>query len=234
MKQIIIFSFFCIWLHAAALIAGGPWLQAKNSGYAQISVSGILSYDELFSNTAKSVKLNRNITDLTIMGYGEFGVSDNLTIIAFIPFKSVRSAETINPASDFPELLDAGSLTGFGNIALAAKTNFLQEPLLVSGQIRIDGATESVLANTGLRTGYSAWAFTPSVLTGFSSGPWYGSAEFGVRLQTNHYATGLVGNLEAGYALTKNIWLAACRGYPPYAEGREQGSGWCRTNRALC
>lgn len=190
------------------VFAGGPWTQPANNGYAQLSFSGILSYDQLFAEDGTGVALNRNVTDITLMGYFEFGLTDRLTLIGYIPYKMVKTDDAINADGDFPTTLAAGSLSGFGNPAVAAKLSLVRGPVFVSGQMRIDGKTVARERYTGLRTGYSGWSFAPSIIVGGGTKQYYAFAEAGVRMRSNGYSNDLVANMEAGYQLFGRLWLA--------------------------
>lgn len=192
----------------AHLFAGGPWTQPAKKGYSQVSFTGIFAYDKLFEDGDAGAQLHRDITDITMLGYFEYGLTDRLTLIGYIPYKAVKSADEINPSGAFPDTLEAGSLRGFGNLALAAKLNFNRRGMVVSTQLRIDAKTVNEGFNTGLRTGYSAWAFTPSLIVGKGWDKWYAFSELGVRLRTNDYSNDFTINMEAGYLLFGRLWIA--------------------------
>ena len=142
------------------------------------------------------------------MGYFEFGLTDKLTLIGYVPYKLVKTDDALNADGDFPTTLAAGSLNGFGNPALAAKLSLIRGKVLLSGQMRIDGKTVARDRYTGLRTGYSGWSFTPSLIVGGGSEKFYAFAEAGVRLRSDGYSNYFVANMEAGYLLLGRLWIS--------------------------
>jgi len=192
----------------AVAFGGGPWTQPANRGYGQLSFTGILAYDRLFTADGSGITLNRDVTDMTLMGYFEFGVNDRLTLIGYIPYKMVKTADDINPNGDFADTLMAGSLSGFGNPGLAVKFSLIRGKVLLSGQVRIDAEIFARERNTGLRTGYFARSVIPSLIVGGGTSRFYAFAEAGVRLRSNGYSNDFVANMEAGYSFFGKLWLA--------------------------
>jgi hypothetical protein len=192
----------------AMAFAGGPWTQPASGGYAQLSFTGIFSYDGLYTENGDGITLNRNVSDMTVMGYFEFGLNDRLTVIGYVPYKIVKTSEDINPNGEFADTLMAGSLSGFGNPALAVKFSLIRGKMLLSGQVRIDAQVFARERSAGLRTGYFAQSFIPSLIVGGGTSRFYAFAEAGVRFRSNGYSDDFVANMEAGYSFFGKLWLA--------------------------
>ncbi len=157
-KVKIAFSLVLVFL-TTQLFAGGPWTQAKGEGYAQISYTLIPEYRSLYTSGGGSndaLGLNRDVTDMTLAGYFEHGLTERLTISGIIPFK-ITETSSESFSGDFPNALAAGSLSGFGNITVGLKHNLISKKLVVSGGVLVDGKTAKSDSATGLRTGYSGW-----------------------------------------------------------------------------
>jgi hypothetical protein len=192
----------------AWIFAGGPWTQPAGSVYSQVSFTGILSYDRLYSEDGSGITLNRNVSDITLLGYIEYGLTDKLTLIGHVPYKMVKTDEDINADGEFLNTLESGSLSGFGNPSLAAKISLIRGTVLVSGQIGFDARMVTRKRHTGLRTGYSAWSLTPAVIAGGGTKRFYVFAEGGVRLRSNDYSHDFMADIESGYLLFGRLWLA--------------------------
>jgi len=192
----------------AFVFAGGPWTQPVNGGYGQLSFTGIFSYDRLYADNGDGIILNRNVTDITVMGYFEFGLTDKLTLVGYIPYKMVKTTDDINPNGEFADTLMAGSLSGFGNPALAVKFSLIRGKLLLSGQVRIDAQVFARERSAGLLTGYFARSFIPSLIVGGGTSRFYAFAEAGVRIRSNGYSNDLVANMEAGYLVFGRLWFS--------------------------
>lgn len=196
-------------LASAPLLAGGPWTQAKGEGFGQVSYSFIPEYRSLYVSGGGSddaLGLNRNVTDMTIVGYIEHGLSDRLTISGIIPYKITETSEETF-TSDFPNVLAAGSLSGLGNITAGLKYNFISSSLLVSGVVLVDAKTSKSDSLTGLRTGYGAWGVAPVVSIGGSRNNFYGFVDTGLRFRTNDYSNEFILNGEAGIQLFNRLWV---------------------------
>jgi hypothetical protein len=189
-------------------LAGGPWIQEKGQGYGQVSFTFIPAYNSLYGSDGKTIKLNREVTDRTLQGYGEYGLTPRLTVTGELPLKFVSTAAEVLAGSDFQEnVLESGSLTGLGNISVALKYALLQKRLLLSGQLKIDAPTATGEANTGLRTGTGAWGLAPTLILGGSHGKFYAFIESGVRFRSNDYSREFLLGGEAGVSLFSRIWL---------------------------
>jgi hypothetical protein len=197
--------FLTLFLFATGLaFAGGPWTQPKGGGYFQISISHISPYSSLFSRDVESINLNREVSDITLNGYSEYGLSNDLTFIGEFPFKIVSTDEQILNG-DFEKILESGSLSGFSNIAIALKRSFTKQKLLISGQFRVEANTSTTEAETGLRTGVSAWGLTPSVSLGSSHSNFFALSDIGFRFRTNNYSHEFLLLGEVGATLIRKL-----------------------------
>ncbi|NIW80891.1 MAG: hypothetical protein GWN16_16140 [Calditrichae bacterium] len=207
-RDVVMMVLMLMFVITAWVFAGGPWTQPAGSGYGQVSFTGIFSYDRLYTEDGSGITLNRNVSDITLLGYFEYGLTDKLTLIAHVPYKMVKTDEGMNAGGDFPNTLASGSLSGFGNPALAAKINFIRGTVLVSGQMQLDAKIITEEQYTGLRTGYPAWSFTPTVIVGGGTHRFYAFAEAAVRLRSDDYSNDFMANIEAGYLFFGRLWLA--------------------------
>lgn len=189
-------------------LAGGPWTQEKGQGYAQVSFSFIPAYSSLYSENGETINLNREVSDQTLLGYVEYGLTPRLTITGEVPLKFVSTADEVLSGSDFQDnILESGSLNALGNISLALKHSLIRKRLLLSGQLKIDAPTAANEAETGLRSGTDTWGITPSLILGGSSGRVYAFVESGVRFRSNNYSQEFLLGGEVGLSLLSRIWL---------------------------
>lgn len=191
---------FIIALFDAPAMAGGPWTQLKNSGYAQLSFSSIRS-NSLFNNNGESYQLYRQVTDLTFQGYIEYGLTDRLTLVANIPFKSVSTGTTTYNADSslvslpFPD----GNLSGLGNASLSLKYLLVDNAWKFAAQLKTAANASKADAATGLQTGYDCWSYQPALFAGTSKDAWYAFVSAGVTIRSNHYSESFNATAEAGY-----------------------------------
>lgn len=185
--------------------AQSPWTQKEGKFYTQLSFTSIANYDTLFGDPDYSNF--GTYTDNTIQFFGEYGLSDNTSLVLNLPLKLISidgfqdpRAQCINCAQDFSE-------TALGNIELGIKHNFYNKKWVLSGQFSVEANTGSYDAASGIRTGYDAWTFTPMFLAGRGFGKTYLQAFVGAHLRTNDYSSNFRIGGEVGQKLGKRIWL---------------------------
>lgn len=188
-------------------LQAGIWPQGKGNGYFNLSFT-YLKYNEvingslLASNGFDKLPLKRSVSDHTLNGYLEYGISNRLTAIANVPIKLLKTGNEVRSLNNdpFPEdTLTSGSLNTLGNINIGARYLIARGELLWSVKVNSGIRSADYQHNTGLRSGYDAWYVTPSVQTGKSWGKTYFSASLGYRFKSNGYAHDLVTDNEFGY-----------------------------------
>ena len=68
----------------ANILQAGAWTQGKNKYYFQASYQS-LSGDQFYDADGNKISMNK-LTDHTISLYGEYGLTDDITIFGYIPF----------------------------------------------------------------------------------------------------------------------------------------------------
>lgn len=193
-------------LSVSSLYAQSPWTQKKGKSYSQISFTSISGYTGLFGNP--DYPTEREITDNTLQYFGEYGLTDNTSLVVGIPFKMVK-ADVLTSSTNLTPITQSGSESSFGNIEVGIKHVFSQKKWIFSGQFNIEANTSSFYANSGLRTGYDAWTFTPMFLAGRSFGNTYVQGFVGTNIRTNNYSSNFRIGGEVGTKAFKHIWLIA-------------------------
>ncbi len=191
--------------YAQSMAAQSPWTRGKASFYAQAAWQTIPTYDAIYDQKSTGGKRNleREISENTFQLYGEYGVTRRTTVLAAVPFRFVRSGDVVGSTST---QLYPGYLSGFGNITLAVRQNFLSEKVAFSGQLRIDMPMRRVGQSTGLSTGYDALTVLPSLSLGKGYGRcyWFIYGGWGARgIFDNHFVNA---GAEAGLKWRKH-WL---------------------------
>jgi hypothetical protein len=183
----------------------GPWTQEKGKFYTQISFTTIPSYNELFGDPDYTI--SGKITDNTMQLYGEYGLSDNSTLIVNIPYKLIHHKELVNPCLVAPCPEYSNKENSLGNIEIGLKHNFYKKEWILSGQFSMETNTASFDENSGIRTGYDALTFSPLFLAGKSFGKSYLQTYIGTKLRTNNYSSNFKIGGEYGGKISKSIWL---------------------------
>jgi hypothetical protein len=195
MKKCFLFLVFCGCL--VQIQAQQAWPRGKGKYYAQIGFS-YLTYNSLLNGNEPLRPLNRTVQDATLQAYVEYGLSDKWTLTGILPLKyaSVKS--------DFPAAETNGSLIGLSNSTVAASYTVYNKYGIVAS-LKATGAlnTASYSYITGLRTGFDAWAFAPSLAVGYGHPKFFTSFELGYALRTNGYANRQLAGFQLGKKLGK-------------------------------
>ncbi|WP_303318862.1 hypothetical protein Q4Q34_05255 [Flavivirga abyssicola] len=183
-----------------------PWTQEKGKFYTQLSYTTIPNYDTFFGDPDYTIA--GKISDNTIQLYGEYGFSDNTTLIINLPLKLISINDFKNPlincTGDCSEDFNESAL---GNLEIGIKYNFHKKDWVLSGQFSIEANTGSYDITSGIRTGYNAFTFTPLFLAGKSFEKTYVQSFIGANIRTNDYSSNFKVGGEFGYKITKHIWL---------------------------
>lgn len=181
--------------------AQSPWTKEKGSFYTQLSFTTIPGYDALYGNP--DYNSERKITDNTLQFYGEYGLTNNTTLILNLPLKLIKTADLVSTTS----ITASGKETSLGNIEVGLKHNFSKKNWILSGQFSVEANTGNFDNTTGIRTGYDAWSLTPLFLAGKSFGKSYLQTFVGATIRTNSYSSNFKIGGEYGGKITNSIWL---------------------------
>ncbi len=187
--------------------AQSPWVRPAEGFYGQFSVSIIPEYDQLYLNNEGPLKLGRKITDITLQGWFEYGVSENSTIQVVLPVKLLKSGAELS-VSDIPPATASGHMHGLGNIQLAWRQKLYEQSMIISGQLGVDLPASSYQAETGLRPGYDAFSVRPSLSIGRGYGSAYLFGNLGIAWRSNGYSDLINIGLEGGYKVSRMIWIS--------------------------
>lgn len=162
------------------------WTKEKGKFYSQIGAS-FLTYNQLLNGKGSSAEwtnLNADFTDMTIQAFGEYGITNRLTVSAQLPLRMLASKNI-----QAPNTLAAGNLTALGNIQAALTANFYnKDGIVLSGKANVGLPTAKYDAPTGLRSGFDATSIEPSLLVGYGHAKFFASGEAGYVIRNNGYS----------------------------------------------
>lgn len=190
------------------LFAQSPWTQKKGSGYYQASVNLIGNYSTLHFNGSDSWNLSREVSDMTAAVYGEYGLTDKITVIAELPYKFLSTGSTLlpNPSVVNPTNQE-GSLNTLGNIKLGLRNQFINKSVVFSGQLTLELPTSTYDDKTGLSAGYDAVSIIPSISVGKGYDKYYGYLSIGTGIKSNNYSEDLRVSGEFGAKVLDRLWI---------------------------
>ncbi len=182
-----------------------PWTKEKGKFYTQLSFTTIPNYDTLFGDPEYNTE--RETADNTIQFYGEYGITNSTSLLVNLPFKLIKTGDFVNPnLSQVSKTIEA-SKSALGNIEIGIKHNFYKKDWILSGQFSVEANTGSYNEDSGIRTGYDAWSFTPLFLAGKSFGKSYLQTFIGANIRTNDYSSNFKIGGEYGRKLSEKFWL---------------------------
>jgi hypothetical protein len=202
MKNILNLFFLFI---SISVFSQSPWTPEKGKFYTQISFSTIPYYDTLFGNPDYTIA--GKISDNTIQFFGEYGISNKTSLLVNLPYKLITNKGLINPCLVAPCPEYTNEKNALGNIEIGIKHNFYKKEWVLSGQLSMETNTGSFDTNSGLRTGYDAFTFSPLFLAGKSFSKSYLQTYIGTKFRTNNYSSNFKIGGEYGGKISKNIWL---------------------------
>jgi hypothetical protein len=142
------------------------------------------------------ISLNRNVTNNSLQGYVEYGVTDRWMITAIVPVVFTSSTLLTSRPSSEPI---GGNFSGLSNIEIGGTYNFYQKNgLVLSGKLNTALPTASHQQITGLRTGADALSVEFSVLVGLGKATYFMSAEIGYGYRTNQHSSRTLASFQIG------------------------------------
>ena len=191
-------------LMSISAFSQSPWTQEKGKFYTQLSFTTIPSYNTLFANPEQ--KINGNITDNTIQFYSEIGLTNSTSLLVNVPLKVINFEENLVCITTPCNPIEHNETT-LGNIEIGLKHNFMNKDWLVSGQISVETNTGTYNQNSGIRTGYNAWTFTPLFIAGKGLNGAYFQTFIGANIRNNNYSSNFKIGGEYGKKLGEKFWL---------------------------
>ncbi|MBL1213260.1 MAG: hypothetical protein HND52_07890 [Ignavibacteriae bacterium] len=185
-----------------SLAFAGAWTQKKYSGYFQLGTQ-FLSAKKAYDENGDKYAIP-NFNDLTVNLYGEFGLSNNVTAIANLPFYRSLKQEAQIPGSD-----DI-SKTGISDAHLGLKiklAEFNQNVVSITGLLGVPLGERN--DSTGLWTGSEEWNQILMINFGRSFYPLdiYFSSLLGYNNRVNGFSDEVRFSIEGGYFVIPNKLL---------------------------
>ncbi|MFY0629224.1 MAG: hypothetical protein JXR05_02515 [Flavobacteriaceae bacterium] len=180
----------------------GQWSKGKNKGYYKLSAWS-LNTDQYYNNSGDIIS-NPSRTQFNINAYAEYGISDKVDLIGYVPFyaKVDQGSQSVSSLGD----IDLGINYGFykkGRWAASAKLLF-----------GLPTGNEAGGTNGSLQTGDGEFNQFLSGALGYSTQvggfPLYAKTYFGYNNRTKDFSDELRYGLESGInLLNKKAWLIA-------------------------
>lgn len=185
----------------------GAWTKKEGGTYNKASMN-FFSSDEFFDDDGDRVDSDAEFTDLNITYYLEYGVNNNLTFFASVPYKSIESEPDGGPTSKGPPSLSIRT-EDFGDIDLGLKYKFYDGEkgvFSVQGLVKVPEAYDE---DEPLPVGNGQYDVEVRFLYGKSlyPRPMYYGLELGFRNRNEEPSDEYKYLVEFGYNPTKKVSL---------------------------
>lgn len=210
----------------ANIALAGGWLKGEKKGFFKLNESVIVG-DQFYSGDGSLQKITTAGVYITSL-YGEYGISKNMDVIAYVPF---FNRLTINDVRFSDGGFQAGDeFNGFGDVDLGLKYGLRQgKPLVISATLMLgiplgvtDGG-ESELLQSG--DGEFNQMLRLDVGYGFKK-PFYTNVGVGFNNRTKGFSEEFRYDFELGYKYKEKLVLAfKLLGNESFNNGDPKGSG---------
>ena len=180
-------SIVIILLAAPFVVLAGGWPKKKGSGYYKFGYSFINGLN-FFDKAGTKQSLQPSLKFSTLSVYGEYGLTDKLTAIAYVPFATTAKLEAANG-------LSATSITTMGDMDLGFRLGLITDrPNVVSLSYQAGLPTGRTSTDTSggegsLQTGDGELNHLLKIETGHSlKNGFYASSFLGVNFRSNGFS----------------------------------------------
>ncbi len=209
--RIKIFTFATLLCIGQMAFAGGGWPQLKNRGFFKLS-QFVLSSNKYYAPSG-------DILDIATAGvfitsfYGEYGLTDRLTAIAYVPFFA-RTTLNEQVSGLTGSLIAAGDASNsFGDTDLTLKYGLItNKPIVISASLTFGIPLGNASGgDTGvLQTGDGEFnqMVTLEASRSFAKGKTYVSTLLGFNNRSKNFSDELRYGLEVGYTVSPKVFVA--------------------------
>ena len=174
----------------------------------QFSHSALPSYTKYYQRNGSDQQTAREILDQTLQFYGEYGMGNKTTLVYNLPVKHIHVGN-FNNAYEGSASLQAGTMWGLSNIMVGVRQSLYSDLFNMAIEFQVQAPTGMYDDSMGVRTGYDAWSFYPTLNFGKGLGNFYIKMHIGSQLRTNDYTHNLTTGVEAGYRFFQRLWVMA-------------------------
>ncbi len=158
--------FITIIIFSITTSAVAQWSKGKGKGYYKLSTWSI-SATEHYTATAGEKDSNPTRGTFVTSFYGEYGISDKIDIIAFVPFYTVNYQNAVLGSTRGTVISEKAVLNSFGDTDIGLKYGFLRGKVAMSAMLKL-----------GLPTGATTGGHDKAILQA-------GDGEFNQQLQVD-------------------------------------------------
>lgn len=198
------------------VIAGGGWPQPKDKGYFKVFQWWVVS-DQHFTGNGQ-IDPNQTNGIFNTGFYGEYGLTNRLTAIAYVPFFSRAYNNNIVSGTTSEVITEGESINSFGDSELGLKYGLITRgPIALSATVKfglpLGNSSGGSAGNLQTGDGEFNQSLTIDVGKGFKIGKSeaYANAYLGYNNRTNGFSDEILYGIEGGIKLFDKKVLAIAR-----------------------
>lgn len=185
------------------VIGQSAWNIKENFWFAQLNVTSIGPYSDLFVNGNETAITPREISDNTFQFYVEYGINNKTSLSLGLPVKYITTG---SQSTQGDPIISENKITSLGNIGFGIKRNLYKGGVVISAGLYVEANTGRYNNDSGIRTGYDAWTITPVIIIGKSFDNLFLQSSLSTGFRTNNYSQFFRGNAELGYKFMGKLW----------------------------
>lgn len=205
----------------------GPWPQKRKSGFYKLGF-GFLRANQFYEPDGRIINIP-TLADYTFSFYGEYGITDRLTGIAYVPFlQRLTLNRQLGRETGFV-FFEGAEQTSLADFDIGARFGLLQKGnTSISASLMLGIPTGNTTQPNGLYTGDGEFNQHLSLGIGhsFYPAPAYASVEGGFNNRSSGFSDEIRYAAEAGYTIAQKLTLIGrLRGVEPLRNGDDSITG---------
>ena len=228
MKRIFLFTvlIFCVFFSGFDASAG-PWPRKKRVGYYQLGF-GFMRANTYYEPNGRRIDIP-TLADYTFSFYGEYGITDRITAVAYIPFVQRLTLNKQIGRESGVVFFEGDENTNVADPDIGIRFGLLQKGnTVVSAGLSFGIPIGDHTQQSGLWTGDGEFnqRITLGVGHSFYPKPVYVSVEAGMNNRTQGFSDEFTYHVEAGYTFVSKLTaIGKLRGLEPFRNGEDDVSG---------
>ena len=185
--QKIVFFLLLTFLAAPSVSTAQAWAKSKGAGFYKLDYSVIQATD-VYDKTGEVVPF-RTLTNHTTSFYGEYGITNKLTVMAYIPF-FVRNTVNATKGAQTGNIIEpAIANNNFGDVDVAFRYGlYNKNGISVSANVFLGLPTGDAKQADGLFTGDGEFNQMLKIAVGTSKSKWWTQGAMGFNNRTKGFS----------------------------------------------
>ena len=198
--------FLLICLVTPSVLTAQAWTKSKGSGFYKLDFSSIGATD-VFDTKGDVVPL-RTLSNYITSFYGEYGVSNKLTLVGYIPFYIRNTVNATKGAQTGTTIEPAIVTNDFGDMDLGFRYQLYNKGVSVSANLILGIPTGNAKQADGLFSGDGEFNQMLKIAVGTGQKRWWTQAALGFNNRTKGFSDEFRYDFEFGYKFFNDRFLA--------------------------